>query len=179
MDSTPLVCVTGQVRSNLIGTDAFQECDITGITIPIVKHSWLVQDVERAAADDQGRVPRRAAPGAAGPSSSTSRATSRRRSSSSATRTTSSCPAGARRARVNAKQVRAAAQAIADAQRPVLYVGGGTINAEACAELRRLAELWRLPVDHDADGEGRVPGDARAALRLARHARRRSGRTGR
>ena len=46
MDSTPLVCITGQVRSNLIGSDAFQECDITGITIPIVKHSWLVQDVE-------------------------------------------------------------------------------------------------------------------------------------
>jgi acetolactate synthase-1/2/3 large subunit len=46
MDSTPLVCITGQVRSFLIGTDAFQECDITGITIPIVKHSWLVQDVE-------------------------------------------------------------------------------------------------------------------------------------
>src|SRR5436305_3882618 len=45
MDSTPLVCITGQVRSNLIGTDAFQEIDITGITLPIVKHSWLVQDV--------------------------------------------------------------------------------------------------------------------------------------
>src|SRR5207253_6473928 len=45
MDSTPLVCITGQVRSDLIGTDAFQEIDITGITLPIVKHSWLVQDV--------------------------------------------------------------------------------------------------------------------------------------
>ena len=45
MDSTPLVCITGQVRAILIGTDAFQECDITGITMPIVKHSWLVQDV--------------------------------------------------------------------------------------------------------------------------------------
>ena len=44
MDSTPLVCITGQVRSHLIGTDAFQECDITGVTMPIVKHSWLVQD---------------------------------------------------------------------------------------------------------------------------------------
>src|SRR5678815_3376996 len=44
MDSTPLVCVTGQVRSFLIGTDAFQECDIVGLTTPIVKHSWLVQD---------------------------------------------------------------------------------------------------------------------------------------
>src|SRR5687768_17921886 len=50
MDSTPLVCITGQVRTNLIGTDAFQECDITGVTIPIVKHSWLVQDVEDLAA---------------------------------------------------------------------------------------------------------------------------------
>ena len=46
MDSTPLVCVTGQVRTTLIGTDAFQEIDITGITLPIVKHSWLIQDVE-------------------------------------------------------------------------------------------------------------------------------------
>src|ERR1700682_2293223 len=46
MDSTPLVAITGQVRSNLIGTDAFQEIDATGITMPIVKHSWLVQDVE-------------------------------------------------------------------------------------------------------------------------------------
>ena len=45
MDSTPIVCITGQVRSNLIGTDAFQETDATGITMPIVKHSWLVQDV--------------------------------------------------------------------------------------------------------------------------------------
>src|SRR4026209_1619590 len=44
MDSTPLVCITGQVRTHLIGTDAFQECDITGITIPVVKHSWLVKD---------------------------------------------------------------------------------------------------------------------------------------
>ena len=60
MDSTPLVCITGQVRSFLIGTDAFQECDITGITIPIVKHSWLVQDVNELPARHEGRVPRRA-----------------------------------------------------------------------------------------------------------------------
>src|SRR5256885_12725288 len=45
MDSTPLVCITGQVRSSLIGTDAFQETDATGITMPIVKHSWLVHDL--------------------------------------------------------------------------------------------------------------------------------------
>ena len=60
MDSTPLVCVTGQVRSHLIGTDAFQECDITGITIPIVKHSWLVQDAQEIPHDHEGGLPRRA-----------------------------------------------------------------------------------------------------------------------
>ena len=59
MDSTPLVCVTGQVRSHLIGTDAFQECDITGVTTPIVKHSWLVQNVEEIPDGHEGGVPRR------------------------------------------------------------------------------------------------------------------------
>ena len=59
MDSTPLVCITGQVRTTLIGTDAFQECDITGITMPIVKHSWLVQDVKEIPRRDEGGIPRR------------------------------------------------------------------------------------------------------------------------
>src|SRR3970282_1543339 len=47
MDSTPLVCITGQVKTSLVGTDAFQECDITGVTMPIVKHSWLVQEARQ------------------------------------------------------------------------------------------------------------------------------------
>ena len=59
MDSTPLVCITGQVKSSLIGTDAFQEVDITGITMPIVKHSWLVQDVEELPAVDFELAPDR------------------------------------------------------------------------------------------------------------------------
>ena len=94
MDSTPLVCVTGQVRSHLIGTDAFQECDITGITIPIVKHSWLVQDVDELphAIKRRSTSPRRAA---AARSSSTSHATSRRPRSISSTRTRSTSRAGA------------------------------------------------------------------------------------
>ena len=96
MDSTPLVCVTGQVRSHLIGTDAFQECDITGITIPIVKHSWLVQDVAELPQTIKAAF-HVARTGRCGRSSSTFRATCRRRSSSSATPTTSSCRAGVRR----------------------------------------------------------------------------------
>ena len=65
MDSTPLVCITGQVRSSLIGTDAFQETDATGITMPIVKHSWLVQDVRELpqAMKDAFHVARTGRPG--------------------------------------------------------------------------------------------------------------------
>ena len=100
MDSTPLVCITGQVRSFLIGTDAFQECDITGITIPIVKHSWLVQDVEELPHIAEGRVPRRAAPAAAARCSSTCRATCRRPSSSFPSPTASPSPDGSRPAAV-------------------------------------------------------------------------------
>src|SRR6188472_4352359 len=54
MDSTPLVAITGQVRTNLIGTDAFQETDAIGITLPIVKHSWLVQNVEELPSPEGG-----------------------------------------------------------------------------------------------------------------------------
>jgi acetolactate synthase-1/2/3 large subunit len=95
MDSTPLVCITGQVRSHLIGTDAFQECDITGITIPIVKHSWLVKDVKELphvikAAFHVART------GRCGPVL----VTSRKPSSISNIRTRSISPAGVRRVEV-------------------------------------------------------------------------------
>ena len=145
MDSTPLVCVTGQVRSQLIGTDAFQECDITGITIPIVKHSWLVQDVNEIphaikAAFHVART------GRCGPVLVDIPRDIQEAEIDFSYPDEIDLPGWRPAASVNAKQVRAAAQAIADAQRPVLYVGGGTINAEACDELRRVAEQWQLPV---------------------------------
>ena len=99
MDSTPLVCITGQVRASLIGTDAFQEIDATGITMPIVKHSWLVQDVEELPGRAQGGVPRRADRPARARCSSTSRRTSRRPNSISSIPTMSICPGGSRRTR--------------------------------------------------------------------------------
>ena len=88
-----------------------------------------------------------------------------------ATRTPSTCPAGGPRRKVHPLQIREAARAIAHAEKPVLYVGGGTLNGDACDELRDARRGRRPPGDHDADGQGRVPGDARAPLRLARHAR--------
>ena len=145
MDSTPLVCVTGQVRSNLIGTDAFQECDITGITIPIVKHSWLVQDVEELPHAIKAAF-HIAQTGRCGPVLVDIPRDIQEAEIDFEYPDEIDLPGWRPAASVNVKQVRAAAHAIAAAQRPVLYVGGGTINADACAELRRLAELWQLPV---------------------------------
>ena len=158
MDSTPLVCVTGQVRSHLIGTDAFQECDITGITIPIVKHSWLVQDVEELpqAIKSAFHVART---GRCGP-------------------VLVDIPRDVQEAELdfeypddvdlpgwrpprracNAKQVREAAQAIAGAERPVLYVGGGTINARGVRRAApRSPSSGRLPVVTTLMAKGAFP----------------------
>src|SRR5512138_1634382 len=145
MDSTPLVCITGQVRSHLIGTDAFQECDITGITIPIVKHSWLVQDV--------GELPHVlkaafhvARTGRCGPVLVDVPRDVQEAELEFAYPDSVDLPGWKPPQKANARQVARAAQALAAAERPVLYVGGGTLNADACDELRSLAEVGRLPV---------------------------------
>ncbi len=156
MDSTPLVCVTGQVRTNLIGTDAFQECDITGITIPIVKHSWLVQDVRELpqAIKSAFHVART---GRCGPVLVDVPRDVQETEFDFEYPDEVDLPGWRPAARVNAKQVRAAAEAIAAAQRPVLYVGGGTLNADAPDELRRLAEVWQLPVVTTLMAKGAFP----------------------
>ena len=156
MDSTPLVCVTGQVRTNLIGTDAFQECDITGITIPIVKHSWLVQDVREIpqAIKSAFHVART---GRCGPVLVDVPRDVQEAEIDFEYPDEVDLPGWRPAARVNVKQVRAAAETIASAQRPVLYVGGGTLNARACGELRRLAELWQLPVVTTLMAKGSFP----------------------
>ncbi len=153
MDSTPLVCVTGQVRSNLIGTDAFQECDITGITIPIVKHSWLVKHVEEIphvmkAAFHIART------GRCGPVLVDIPRDIQEASIDFKYPDQVDLPGWKPPTRGHARQIREAAAAISRAERPVLYVGGGTINGEATAELKELAELARLPVVTTLMGKG-------------------------
>ena len=171
MDSTPLVCVTGQVRSQLIGTDAFQECDITGITIPIVKHSWLVQDVNeiphaiKAAFHVAQHGPLRPRP----------RGHPARH------------PGGGDRLQLPGRDRPARLAARRQRQREAGAGGGAGDRRRAAARaLRRRRDDQRrglrraspgrravaAPGGDDADGQERVPGDARAALRLARHARR-------
>jgi acetolactate synthase I/II/III large subunit len=145
MDSTPLVCVTGQVRTSLIGTDAFQECDITGVTMPIVKHSWLVQDVRELPGVIKAAF-HVAQTGRCGPVLVDVPRDVQEAEIDFHYPDDVDLPGWRPPTRVNARQVGEAARRIARAERPVLYVGGGALNADATAELRELAELARIPV---------------------------------
>src|SRR5271156_767411 len=127
MDSVPVVAITGQVPSNLIGTDRFQEADISGITIPITNHNFLVtKAASRATTEFSGPVP-------------------------------FELPGYRPVTRPHARQVREAARLITESRRPVLYVGGGVIRAGAAAQLRELAELTGIPVVTTLMARGAFP----------------------
>ena len=156
MDSVPMVAITGQVSSASIGTDAFQEADIRGITMPITKHNYLVTDpaqIPRAIAE----AFHIASTGRPGPvlvdiSKDALQA-----------RTTFEWPPkielpGYRPvARPHNKQIREAARLIGQARRPVLYVGGGIIRSGASDLLRRFLELTQIPVVTTLMARGAVP----------------------
>jgi acetolactate synthase-1/2/3 large subunit len=156
MDSTPLVCITGQVRTHLIGTDAFQECDITGVTIPIVKHSWLVQEVEELphvlkAAFHVART------GRCGPVLVDVPRDVQEAALDFEYPEAVDLPGWKPPRQGHPRQIKLAASALAAAEKPVLYVGGGTLNADACAELLDLAEVGRLPVVTTLMGKSAFP----------------------
>ncbi len=145
MDSTPLVCITGQVRSHLIGTDAFQECDITGITMPIVKHSWLVRDVEEIPHTIKAAF-HVAQTGRSGPVLVDVPRDIQEAELDFEYPETVDLPGWKPSRRGHPRQIALAAQRIVAAKQPVLYVGGGVVNADAMDELKTLAEVARLPV---------------------------------
>jgi len=156
MDSTPVVFITGQVRSTLIGTDAFQEVDITGITMPIVKHSWLVQDVEELprvlkAAFHVARTGRQ------GPVLVDVAKDVQEAELEFAYPEEVDLPGWKPPRKVHPRQVRAAAEAIAQAERPIVYAGGGVLNADACAELLALVDSAHLPAVVTLMGKGCLP----------------------
>jgi len=156
MDSTPLVCITGQVRSSLIGTDAFQECDITGITMPIVKHSWLVSDVRDIPATLKAAF-HIARSGRCGPVLVDVPRDLQEATLDFTYPDEVDLPGWRPPTKVHPLQIREAARAIAHARKPVLYVGGGTLNGDACAELHRLAEAGTLPVVTTLMGKSAFP----------------------
>lgn len=145
MDSVPIVAITGQVPSSAIGTDAFQEADIRGITMPVTKHNFLVtnpDEIPRAIAE----AFHLASTGRPGPVLVDVSKDALQASTEFEWPTSVDLPGYHPVTRPHAKQVREAARMILDAKRPVLYVGGGLIRAGAAPALRTLAELTGIPV---------------------------------
>jgi acetolactate synthase I/II/III large subunit len=156
MDSTPVVFITGQVRSGLIGTDAFQEIDITGISMPIVKHSWLVQDPEELPSVLKSAF-HVARTGRQGPVLVDVAKDVQEAELHFEYPDDVDLPGWKPPRKVHPRQIRAAAEAIAGAERPIIYAGGGVINADACAELRALVDAAQLPAVVTLMGKGCLP----------------------
>jgi acetolactate synthase I/II/III large subunit len=163
MDSVPIVAITGQVPSHAIGTDAFQEADIRGITMPITKHNFLVTD----AAEIPQRIAEAfhlAATGRPGPVLVDISKDALQATTDFAWPPRLDLPGYKPTTRPHGKQVREAAALISAAQRPVLYVGGGVLRAEATAELAELAELTGAPVVTTLMARGAFPDSHRQNL---------------
>ncbi len=163
MDSIPLVCITGQVPTPLIGNDAFQECDTVGITRPCTKHNWLVRRIE-----DLPRVLHEAfqvaTTGRPGPvvvdiPKDVQFATGIYEGPTHVAHKTY-CP----QIKGDPDQIRQAVELMAGAKRPILYTGGGVVNSgpQAIQLLRELAELSGFPITSTLMGLGAYPasGDA-------------------
>lgn len=163
MDSIPMVAISGQVKTNLIGNDAFQESDVTGITRPITKHNYLVKDVK-----DLTQIIREAfyiaSTGRPGPvvidlpvdvqNAKTEFIWPEKIELRSYKPTYSGHPG----------QIKKAAKWIEKAQRPVLYIGGGVIASGASQELLTLAEKTQIPVTMTFMGLGGFPGTHELSL---------------
>ncbi|MET2012401.1 acetolactate synthase large subunit [Microbacterium chocolatum] len=156
MDSVPLVCITGQVFSTLMGTDAFQEADIVGITMPITKHSFLVKDAE----DIPGAIAAAfevASTGRPGPVLVDITKDAQQAEAPFVWPPKIDLPGYRPVTKAHGKQIQAAAQLIAEAKKPVLYVGGGIVRARASEELLSLAESTGAPVVTTLMARGAFP----------------------
>lgn len=156
MDSTPLVAITGQVARSMVGTDAFQEVDITGITHPITKHSYLVQK-----ADDIPRIIKEAfhiaSTGRPGPVLIDVPRDVAEEICKGKVPDKVNLPGYKPTMQGHSAQVKTAAQMMIAAKRPVLAAGGGVILANAAEELVQLAEMIQAPVMTTLMGLGSIP----------------------
>ncbi|WP_375399351.1 acetolactate synthase large subunit [uncultured Amnibacterium sp.] len=156
MDSVPLLAITGQVFSTLMGTDAFQEADIVGITMPITKHSFLVKTAEDIPAALAAAY-HIAGTGRPGPVLVDITKDAQQASAPFIWPVALDLPGYRPTPKVHGKQVQAAAALLAAAARPVLYVGGGVIRAEAAPELLQLADVTGAPVVTTLMARGAFP----------------------
>jgi len=158
MDSIPMVAFTGQVPSSLIGNDAFQEANITGITMPITKHNYLVQDVRELPRiiKEAFHIASTGRPGPVLvdlPKDITTDLIDFHYPEKVELRGYSPTYQG------NLQQIKKAATEIERSSNPVIYAGGGVISSGAAAELKKLAEKIRAPVTTTLTGMGGFPGD--------------------
>ena len=156
MDSVPLLAITGQVFSTLMGTDAFQEADIVGITMPITKHSFLVKD----AADIPAAIAAAyeiASTGRPGPVLVDITKDAQQNSAPFVWPPKIDLPGYRPVTKAHGKQIQAAAALLAAAKKPVLYVGGGVIRGRASKELLQLAEATGAPVVTTLMARGAFP----------------------
>ncbi len=165
MDGIPLVCVCGQVPQTMIGNDAFQEADVTGITRPVTKHNFLVRS-----ADDLPRIMAEAfyiaATGKPGPVVIDIPKDVQRQKTAARRPAQVSIRSYNPDITADPDQIAKLAQAINQAQRPVLYVGGGVIAGNASAELAALARQADIPVTTTLMGLGSFPETDPLALRM-------------
>ena len=162
MDSIPVVCISGQVPTHLIGTDAFQECDTTGITRPCTKHNWLVKDVNDLA-DIMNQAFKIATTGRPGPVlvdipkdiqfNKGIYKVSKNKLEKKLN--------GALSNKINLKDVDNFIEMIKKSSKPIFYTGGGVINSgpKASELLRELVSLTGFPITSTLQGLGAYPGD--------------------
>ncbi|SDQ74617.1 acetolactate synthase large subunit [Quadrisphaera sp. DSM 44207] len=156
MDSVPMVAVTGQVSSSAIGTDAFQEADILGVTMPITKHNYLVTDpadIPRVVAE----AFHIASTGRPGPVLVDVTKDAQQAMTTFSWPPALDLPGYRPVTRPHGKQVREAAKLLAGARRPVLYVGGGVVRAGASPQLRQLVDLSGAPAVTTLMARGALP----------------------
>ena len=156
MDSVPMVAITGQVPSKSIGTDAFQEADIRGISMPITKHNYLVTDPAKIpqALAEAFHI---ASTGRPGPVLVDITKDALQASTTFSWPPTFELPGYHPVTRPHLKQIREAARLMRTSRRPIFYVGGGVIRAEAHEDLRRLVELTGIPVVTTLMARGAFP----------------------
>jgi acetolactate synthase I/II/III large subunit len=156
MDSVPVVYITGQVRTELLGTDGFQEADTIGITMPVVKHSFMIQSPQEIprAIHEAFHIARTGRPG---PVLVDIPQDLSRAEIAYEPVTDVRLPGYQPRVEGNQKQIRQAAKALAAAQRPVIYAGGGVVNANGAAELTEFATSDRFPITCTLMGLGAFP----------------------
>jgi acetolactate synthase-1/2/3 large subunit len=163
MDSIPIVVITGQVAYSVIGTDAFQECDTVGITMPVTKHNWLVTDPQ-----DIPRIVREAfhvaTTGRPGPVLVDVPKDVSNQMMDWYWPESVDLPGYKPTLKGHAKQIRDAARLMAGARRPVIYAGGGILKARAAEALRELVELTRFPVVTTLMARGSFPDDHELCL---------------